>query len=225
MQLPTRRSRSLRACSVCEPSAPCPGRDPMRIAATAASRIVTATAGRQPQPTATHAPTASGARSPNSEPTPFASTTAAALASRWWTESAGCAAEITRVPPMAVTAAPSKVKAREKAMAAGRAEQGDGQGAAHDERPDAGHEDRYRDEQRAAATEPVDEARAEQRRQQRADRHRGPVQARLRLGDALLGREQGDAGGEAVEQPAPRDEVRVQRDRDAVPTKADRRDR
>src|SRR5664280_1928010 len=92
-----------------EPSAPRPGSDPMRTAATPASTIVTATAGRQPQPTATLAPTASGARSPNSEPTPLASTTAAALASLWWSERAGCAAEISRVPPMPMTATPGRV--------------------------------------------------------------------------------------------------------------------
>ena len=46
-------------------------------AETTASTAVTRTAGRQPQPSATQAPTASGPTSPMDDPTPFASVRAA----------------------------------------------------------------------------------------------------------------------------------------------------
>src|SRR3954451_22699149 len=46
-------------------------------AETRASSAVTSTAGRQPQPRATHAPTASGPTSPIDDPTPLASVNAA----------------------------------------------------------------------------------------------------------------------------------------------------
>jgi len=80
-----------------------PRRLAVAIPTPTASSTVAATAGRHPHPAPIVRPTASGARIPMPEPSPFASVTADGPAGPWCTTSAGCAAVMVRLPPSART--------------------------------------------------------------------------------------------------------------------------
>ena len=99
------------------------------------------------------------------------------------------------------------------------------EGVSGDQDHDAECKNAACDQERDAPTEPPHQTRADQGADHGARGHRRPMQPSLGLRDPHLAGQQRHTGGEAVQQPAPRDEVGVQRDGDPVAVQADRGER